>query len=56
MTDHKITEQTAFETAGIPTPEGQENIASTDKVSDVIQGIMDNIEHSIYPGEDGKHK
>ncbi|MBD0383202.1 hypothetical protein [Paenibacillus sedimenti] len=56
MTDKKITDQTAFETAGIPTPSNQENIASTDKISEVIKGIMDNIEDGIYPETDRNHK
>ncbi|MDF2717138.1 MAG: hypothetical protein K0R28_4063 [Paenibacillus sp.] len=54
MADNKIEEQTAFETAGIPTPPGQEHIASTDKISDVIEGIMDNIEEDLYPDEADK--
>lgn len=54
MADNKIAEQTAFETAGIPTPSDQEHIASTDMVSDVIEGIMDNIEEEFYPDEAGK--
>ncbi|NHN30752.1 hypothetical protein [Paenibacillus agricola] len=56
MTDNKITEQTAFETAGIPTPSDQENISSTDKISEVIESIMDNIEDAIYPEADRKHR
>jgi hypothetical protein len=56
VTDKKITEQTAFETAGIPTPSDQENISSTDTISEVIEGIMDNIEDEIYPEPDRKHQ
>jgi hypothetical protein len=52
VTDKKIAEQTAFETAGIPTPSDQQDIASTDKISEVIEGIMDNIEDAIYPESD----
>ncbi|MBD2864558.1 hypothetical protein [Paenibacillus oceani] len=43
-TDHSMFEQTAFETAGIPTPYDQQDIGSTDGVSDAIQSIMDHIE------------
>lgn len=49
--DKQITEQTSFETAGIPTPPDQQNIASTDKISDAVAAIMDNIEEAIYPDE-----
>ncbi|WP_176706351.1 hypothetical protein [Paenibacillus hemerocallicola] len=52
MLDKKISEQTAFETGGIPTPSDQENIGSTDKISEAVEGMMDNIEHAIYPEED----
>jgi hypothetical protein len=52
LVDKKITEQTAFETGGIPTPSDQENIGSTDKISEAVEGMMDNIEHAIYPEED----
>ncbi|WP_238402840.1 hypothetical protein [Paenibacillus mesophilus] len=54
MADKKITGQTAFETAGIPTPPDQEHIGSTDMISDVIEGIMDNIEEELYPEDAGK--
>ncbi|MDQ0903784.1 MULTISPECIES: hypothetical protein [unclassified Paenibacillus] len=56
MTDKNITEQTAFETAGIPTPSDQENIAATDKISEMVKGIMDNIEHAFYPEADGNQE
>ncbi|WP_409341534.1 hypothetical protein [Paenibacillus sp. MBLB4367] len=49
-----ITDQTAFETAGIPTPPDQENITATDMVSEVVEEIIDNIEHSFEDRED-KH-
>lgn len=47
-TEHSMFEQTAFETAGIPTPYDQQDIGSTDGVSDAIQSIMDHIEEEIY--------
>jgi hypothetical protein len=52
MSDKQITDQTAFETAGIPTPPDQENIGATDGISDAIETIMDNIEDSFTTDED----
>ncbi len=56
MSDKQITDQTAFETAGIPTPPDQENIGATDGISDAIEAIMDNIEDSFTTDEDLDNK
>lgn len=56
LADKKITEQTAFETGGIPTPSDQENIGATDIISEAVEGMMDNIERAIYPDEDTNRK
>ncbi|WP_309122944.1 hypothetical protein [Paenibacillus sp.] len=45
--EKQLKEQTAFETGGIPTPAGQENIAATDGIANAVEGIMDNIQASI---------
>lgn len=49
-----LTEQTAFETAGIPTPPNQENIAATDMISEAVEEMLDHIEHS-FEGKPDKH-
>ncbi|WP_192894558.1 hypothetical protein [Paenibacillus contaminans] len=49
-----ITEQTAFETAGIPTPPDQENIAATDMISEAVEEMIDHLEHS-FEGKPDKH-
>lgn len=43
----EIEEQTAFETAGIPTPVNQQDIAATDMISGAVADIMDNVEETI---------
>ncbi|TLS50468.1 hypothetical protein FE782_20845 [Paenibacillus antri] len=45
--EKQLKEQTAFETGGIPTPAGQENIAATDGIANAVEGILDNIQASI---------
>ncbi|HZG55936.1 hypothetical protein [Paenibacillus sp.] len=55
--EKELAEQTAFETGGIPTPVGQEHIASTDGIAGAVEGIMDNIEASFTGRSvDGKTK
>jgi len=43
MSEEYIEEQTAFETAGIPTPPEQQHIAATDKVSEWVEAVADNL-------------
>ncbi|MDF2961128.1 MAG: hypothetical protein K0S39_2863 [Paenibacillus sp.] len=39
--------------AGITTPPDQEDMAATDKISEVVQEILDNIQEEFQDGEDG---
>jgi hypothetical protein len=54
MSDKVITDQTAFETAGIPTPPDQEAITPTDMVSEAVEEIMDNIRKAYEVNPDGR--
>jgi hypothetical protein len=44
VNDEKITNQTAFGVAGIPTPSDQEDVSPTDMISGAVEEIMDNIQ------------
>ncbi|GAA3406807.1 hypothetical protein ACFFNY_24925 [Paenibacillus hodogayensis] len=55
MSDKEITEQTAFMIAGIPTPPDQENIGSTDGISEAVEAMMDKIEDTFY-SEDARQE
>lgn len=51
------TEQTAFQTAGIPTPPpDQKDIAATDMLSDVVEVITDKVEHAMFPDANNTKK
>ncbi|WP_274364254.1 hypothetical protein [Paenibacillus thermotolerans] len=43
----EIEDQTAFETAGIPTPVNQQDIASTDMISGAVAEIIDNVTERV---------
>ncbi|WP_165842172.1 hypothetical protein [Paenibacillus xerothermodurans] len=56
MLEKEIEEQTAFETAGIPTPPDQQHIAATDPVSGIVEGIIDNITAEFDDTPEPKHR
>jgi hypothetical protein len=39
MSEEEITDQTAFEAAGIPTPPDEEDVTPTDMVSEAVEKI-----------------
>lgn len=39
--------KTAFEIAGIPTPPNHEDASATDLISEAVEEIVDNIQHSF---------
>lgn len=48
----KIIQQTSEETAGIPTPPDQEDMAATDGISTIVEAVMDQIEDALFPEEE----
>ncbi|MFD0870328.1 Uncharacterised protein [Chlamydia abortus] len=54
--EQKITGQTAFETAGIPTPPDQEDMGATDGISEVVEAILDNIEDNLFPASEDEER
>lgn len=51
MKEEYIEEQTAFETAGIPTPPDQQHIAATDKLSEAVAAVTDNLAQKPEKGK-----
>jgi hypothetical protein len=47
VNDEKITNQTAFGVAGIPTPSDQEDVSPTDMISGAVEEMMDNIQGTL---------
>jgi UDP-glucose 6-dehydrogenase len=55
MSDEKeITDQTAFQIAGIPTPPDQQDCAATDMLSEAVENIMDNLQKEFQGESDNK--
>ncbi len=54
MNDKKMSDQTDYETAGIPTTPDQEDMKATDMLSDAVEEMVENVIKTFDPSKPAK--